>query len=79
VEPVPVQQFAFQGGEEALAQGVVIGVSDGSHRGANPGLPAPFAELERSVLAALVGVVDHPQRVSLPDGHVKRVQDQLRP
>lgn len=31
LELAPVEQFTFQGGEEAFAHGVVIGVADGSH------------------------------------------------
>jgi hypothetical protein len=28
---VPVEQFAFEGGEEALAEGIVVAVADRSH------------------------------------------------
>src|SRR6516164_10117931 len=34
------QQLAFQCGEEALAHGVVVGVTDGSHGWAHAGFPA---------------------------------------
>src|SRR6516225_471556 len=62
LEPAPVEKLAFQRGEEALAHGIVVGVSDRAHRGAHNGLAAAIAELNRGVLRALVGVVDHALR-----------------
>ena len=49
---VTVDQFAFERGKEALAQGIVIGVADGTHRRTHTCLPAAPTELEGSVLAA---------------------------
>src|SRR5579875_2823609 len=72
LEAPPAEQFAFQGGEEALAHGVVEAVAHGSHRRPHPGLLAAFAEGERSVLAALVGMMDHAGRASAPERHVER-------
>jgi hypothetical protein len=31
LEPAPVEKLAFQRGEEALAHGIVVGVSDRAH------------------------------------------------
>ena len=45
-----IEQLAFEGGEEALRHGVVIGVSDRSHRGADASLPTSFAEFDRGIL-----------------------------
>src|SRR6516165_5928995 len=62
LEPAPVEKLAFQRGEEALAHGIVVGVSDRTHRGAHAGLAAAMAELNGRVLTALVGMVDHALR-----------------
>jgi len=78
-ELVPVQEFALQGGNEALAESVVVGVSHRSHRRAYASLPAALAEGQRGVLAALIRVMDHTLRASLADGHFERVENQLGP
>src|SRR6516164_3782861 len=44
------QQLAFQCGEEALAHGVVVGVTDGPHGWAHAGFPAAAAERQRCIL-----------------------------
>ena len=49
-EAVAVQQFAFQGGEEALGHGVVIAVTDRAHRGGDASLTAAPTERQRGVL-----------------------------
>ena len=49
-EASAVEEFALEGGEEALAEGVVIGVAHGSHRRPDAGLAAPLPEGERRVL-----------------------------
>jgi hypothetical protein len=49
LEATPIEQLAFERGEEALRHGVVVGVSDRPHRGANTRLPTSFAELDRGV------------------------------
>src|ERR1700733_13735867 len=41
------------------------------------GLAATFAEGERGVLAALVGVMNHLGRTALPQCHVERLEHQL--
>ena len=58
----PAEQFAFQGREEALGHGVVVGVFDRSYGWPDTGFFAPAAEGERCVLASQVGVVDHVSR-----------------
>src|SRR5215472_16151526 len=52
-EPVACQQLAFQCGEEALAHGVVVGVTDRSHGWAHAGFPAAAAERQRCILPGL--------------------------
>jgi hypothetical protein len=52
-EAPPVEELALEGGEEALAEGVVIGVAHGSHRRPDASLAAPLSEGERGVLAPL--------------------------
>ena len=77
-ESVPIQELAFQCGEETLTQGVVIGIADRSHRRPHAGLTAAFSEGQRSILASPVRVVDHAQRLPLVDGHLQGIQDQFR-
>ena len=48
-EAAAIQQFTFQRGKETLRHRVVIAVADRTHRGANPGLAATVAELDRRV------------------------------
>ena len=54
----PVDELAFEAGEEALGHGVVVGVADRSHGRTNAHLLAPLAEGDAGVLATLVAVVD---------------------
>src|SRR3984893_7944632 len=53
-EPAACQQLAFQCGEEALAHGVVVGVTDRPHGWEHAGFPAAPAERQRCILATLV-------------------------
>src|ERR1700725_4950 len=46
-EPAACQQLAFQCGEEALAHGVVVGVTDRPHGWEHAGFPAAPAERQR--------------------------------
>src|SRR4051812_22770307 len=52
-EPAPREQLAFEDGKEALAQGVVIGITDGSHGWPDTGLPAAFVERQGRILGGL--------------------------
>ena len=76
--PHPIDEFALQGGEEGLAHRIIIRVADTSHRRLHAGLSAPVAEGNRSVLAAVVGVMHHGPRLALANGHLQRRDDQLR-
>src|SRR6516165_7099704 len=76
LEPAPIEQLALERSEEALAHGIVVGVSDRAHRGAHTGLTAALAELDGGVLRALVGVMDHTVGTARGKRHVKRVQYQ---
>src|SRR3989338_962291 len=77
VESAAVQEFAFEGGEKALAHGVIEAVSDRTHRRANSGLPAPLAEGDRGVLASLVRVVNDVRRSPVEEGHVEGVEHEF--
>src|SRR6476659_3064708 len=59
-EPAACQQLAFQCSEEALAHGVVVGVTDRSHGWAHAGFPAAAADRQLCILAALVAVAPPP-------------------
>src|ERR1700726_4056416 len=50
LEPAAIEKLAFEGGEEALAHGIVVCVADRTHRGAYAGVTAAVTELDRSVL-----------------------------
>src|ERR1700757_4921989 len=53
LEPAALEQFAFEGREEALAHGVVIGIADRTHRGSHTCLTTAVAERDRGVLPGL--------------------------
>src|SRR5262249_46345348 len=55
LEATAGKELAFECCEEAFAHCVVVGVADRAHRGAYARFSAALAELERRVLAALVG------------------------
>src|SRR5947208_1937311 len=60
VEPdVAVDELALERREEGLRHGVVVGVADRAHGADQPRLAHPPPVVQRGVLAALVGVVDH--------------------
>ena len=69
LEGTPIKQLTFECGEEALGHRVVVGVSDRPHGGANACLPTAFAELDRSILRALIRVVDDVAGPPLRDRH----------
>jgi hypothetical protein len=59
VEARSIEQLAFEGCEEALRHGVVVGVAHAAHRGTDAECLAAVAEGDRGVLAALVAGMDH--------------------
>src|SRR5205085_2589061 len=63
-EPAACQQLAFQCGEEALAHGVVVGVTDRPHGWAHTRLPTAAAERQRRILTTLIAVVDDVARLT---------------
>src|SRR5712691_12331085 len=76
-EPTAFQQLALEGGEEALAHGVVVGIPYGAHGRPHVRFLASLAERERRVLASLVAVVDDVAGLPLADRHLQRVQHQF--
>jgi hypothetical protein len=72
------EELALEGGEEGLGHGVVVGVADTAHRRAHASLLAAESELDRGVLAPLVGVVDDVAGLALLHGELEGVDDQLR-
>ena len=56
-EAAAVEQFAFEGGKETLAHGVIEAIADRAHRGSHAGLAAALAEGDRSVLSWIQTVV----------------------
>ena len=55
LEAVLVEELALEGGEEALAESVVVGVADGAHGGTHAGMLASEAEGDGSVLGGFNG------------------------
>src|ERR1700688_522659 len=76
-EAAAVEQFAFERGEKTLAHRVIEAIADRAHRGPHAGLLTTFTEGERSILAAMIGMMDHAARTALAEGHVERLEDQL--
>ena len=50
LEGGPIEQLAFEAGEEALGHGVVVGVADAAHRRPHAHRLAAAAELKRRML-----------------------------
>ena len=61
----PIEQLAFQRGEEALAHRVVVGIPDRAHGRPHIGLLAAQSQGDRGVLRALVAMVDDIGRPAL--------------
>lgn len=78
-EPSAGEQLAFEGGEEALGHGIVVAVADRAHRGADADFLAAAPEADRSLLAALIGVMDHRGWPARPNGHIERVEHEIGP
>ena len=78
LEPAAIEKLAFEGGEEALAHGIVVCVADRTHRGAHARVTAAVTELDRGVLRTLVGVMDHARGPPRQKRHVQSVKHQLR-
>ena len=78
LEAVPREKLAFEGGEEALAHGIVVCVADRTHRGAHARVTAAVTELDRGVLRTLVGVMDHACGSPRQKRQVQSVKYQLR-
>ena len=64
-------------GEKALRHRIVVAIAGGPGRGHDSPLPTSLTESERSVLCALVGVMDDPLGTALCDRHVQRLEHQL--
>src|SRR5712692_7135069 len=71
-EAFAIEQLALERREEALAQGVVVGIAHTAHRRPDASLATAAAEGERRVLAALIRVMNHLGRLALRDGPAPR-------
>src|SRR2546428_121102 len=78
-EAVPIEQLALEGREEALAEGVVVGVADASHRRRAAGGGTPRAEGERGVRAAVARMINDVGRPALREGNTQPRHNQLGP
>jgi len=74
-EVTAVEQFAFERSKEALAHSVVEAIADRTHRRPYARLLTALAKGQRSILAALVGVMNHGGGTALANGHVERLED----
>src|SRR5690348_14009396 len=77
LEPAASKKLALERGEEALAHGIVVCVTDRTHRGAHAGVTAAVAELDRAVLRTLVGVMNDRSGPSRRQRHVQGIEHQL--
>src|SRR5206468_1633284 len=78
-EALSIEQLALERREEALAEGVVVGVAHTAHRRPDTGVATPPAKGERGVLTAVVRMMNDLGRPALCEGHVQRGQDEVRP
>src|SRR5579862_2075387 len=76
---MPLEQLAFERGEEALTHRVVVRIAHAAHRWSHTHVPAPLPERDRRVLAALIGMVNHIDRSALRERHVERLEHELGP
>src|ERR1700678_3342784 len=74
-EVTAVEQFAFESGKEALAHGVVEAITHRTHRRPHTCRLTALAKGQHTILAALVGVMNHGGRTALAKGHVERRED----
>ena len=73
-EAAPIQQLAFQRGEETLRHRIVVAVTDRAHRWPHARLAAAVAELDRRILRALIRVMNNASRTAHRQRHAQRVQ-----
>ena len=78
VKACAVEQFAFEGGEEAFTQGIVKAITDRAHGRADARFATAATKGERGVLAAMIGMVDDILGMALLNSHLQSLQDQLR-
>jgi len=77
-EACAVEQFTFEGGEEAFTHGIVKTITDRAHGRADAGFAAAATKGQGSVLASMIGMVDDILGMALLDSHLQSLQDQLR-
>src|ERR1700683_5694221 len=73
-EATPINQLAFEGGEETLAHRIVVGVADRACRWTNAGFLAAIAESDRRVLRAAIRMMDDVVGLSGDARHVESVE-----
>ncbi len=74
------EQSTFQRGEESFGHRVVITVVDRPHRAADAHRLAVVAKEQRSVLAAMIRMVNAScAGLAIPDGHLQRTDQPGRP
>src|ERR1700683_4657066 len=73
-EATPIDQLAFEGGEETLAHRIVVGVADRACRWTNVGLLAAIAESDRGVLRTAIRMMDDVVWLSGHERHVESVE-----
>ena len=77
MEGFSIQQFTFQGSEEALAQGIIETVANSTHGRSDASFSTALPERKRGVLAALIGMMNNALWTALPDCHRQRIEHQL--
>ncbi len=78
-EAVAVQQLTLLRGKEAPTQGFVEPVPNRFHGRADASSATTLVKGKRSVLSALVRMMDHALWMFLPQSHLQRIKHQLSP
>ena len=69
VEACAVEQFAFEGCEEAFTQGIVKAITDRAHGRADASFAAAATKGKGGVLATMIGMMDDILGMTLLDSH----------
>jgi len=76
MEGVAIEQFTFQGGEEALTECIVIAIAHRAHRRTDPGISTALTKGDGGVLTTPVRVMDHVLGSTLLHCHPERSEHQ---
>jgi hypothetical protein len=76
-KPLSIESLAFEHGEKAFIQRVIITGPNQPHQGAYSSLGSTMPEGKQRILRSLVRTMHHLARTTLPAGHLERIEYQL--